>query len=207
MTQPTVVATALAALLAALLLASGALALKRRHLWVAGLGTLLGLLLLSLSGLFATLSVSIQGYRALTHEELAAVVRTRPTGHQSFEVELRLPDGATRRYVLAGDELYVDARILKWHPWVNLLGLHTAYALDRLAGRYSELEDEINRPRTLFSLAEDRSVDAFALRRRHAWLAPLVDASYGSATFIAADHPAEYEVRVSTTGLLVREAP
>jgi hypothetical protein len=207
MTQPTTIAAVLAALLAALLLASGGLALKRRHPWAGGLGTLLGLLLLSLSGLFATLSVSVQGYRALTHEELAAVVRTRPTGPQSFEVELHLPDGAARRYVLAGDELYVDARILKWHPWVNLLGLHTAYALDRLAGRYSELEDEINRPRTLFSLAEDGPVDAFALRRRHDWLAPLVDASYGSATFIAADHPARYEVRVSTTGLLVREAP
>jgi hypothetical protein len=207
MTQPTTIAAALAALLAALLLASAVLASKRRHPWAGGLGTLLGLLLLSLSGLFATLSVSIQGYRGLTHEELAAVVRTRPTGLQSFEVELRLPDGVTRRYVLAGDELYVDARILKWHPWVNLLGLHTAYALDRLAGRYTELDDEINRPRTLFSLAEDRPVDAFALRRRHAWLAPLVDASYGSATFIAADHPAEYEVRVSTTGLLVRETP
>jgi hypothetical protein len=50
-----------------------------------------------------------------------------------------------------------------------------------------------------------RSVDAFALRRRFAWLAALVDAEYGSATFIGAAHPAAYEVRVSTTGLLVRE--
>jgi hypothetical protein len=48
-------------------------------------------------------------------------------------------------------------------------------------------------------------VDAFALRRRYAWLAPLVDAEYGSATFIAATYPARYQVRVSTTGLLVRE--
>jgi len=35
-------------------------------------------------------------------------------------------------------------------------------------------------------------------------LAPLVDAEYGSATFVAAGRPAQFEVRVSTTGLLIR---
>jgi hypothetical protein len=35
----------------------------------------------------------------------------------------------------------------------------------------------------------------------------VVDAEYGSATFIAADRPALFEVRVSTTGLLIREVP
>src|SRR5205809_310070 len=38
-------------------------------------------------------------------------------------------------------------------------------------------------------------------------LGPLVDAEYGSATFVAATRPATFEVRVSTTGLLARPAP
>ena len=48
-------------------------------------------------------------------------------------------------------------------------------------------------------------LDAFTLRRGHAWLAPLVDAEYGSATFVAASRPTVWEIRVSTTGLLARE--
>src|SRR6267378_2754935 len=35
-------------------------------------------------------------------------------------------------YPISGDEIYVDARILKWHALANLLGLSTAYELDRV---------------------------------------------------------------------------
>jgi hypothetical protein len=107
-------------------------------------------------------------------------------------------------YTLNGNQLYVDARILKWHPWANVLGLHTAYELDRVAGRYQELAQEQQQPRTVQSLAPERKVDLFNLRQRYVLLSPLLDADYGSATFAAADSPAQYEVRVSTTGLLIR---
>jgi hypothetical protein len=46
-------------------------------------------------------------------------------------------------------------------------------------------------------------VDVFFLARR-TLLGALVDAEYGSAAFVAGNKPAEYEVRVSTTGLLMR---
>jgi hypothetical protein len=36
-------------------------------------------------------------------------------------------------------------------------------------------------------------------------LRPLLDAEYGSATFITANKAAEFELRVSTTGLLIRK--
>ena len=203
--EPTALAALLAVLASLLVLAAGVLALRRRHLVRAGAGLLLGLLLLALAACFATLGVAVQGYRALTREEVAVTLWTRPVGAQRFEVDVLFPDGRSRSFALAGDQFYVDARVLKWHPWANLLGLHTVYELDRIAGRYARLEDERDAPRTVFALGRERRVDAFALRQRFAWLAPLLDAEYGSATFASADHPARYEVRVSTTGLLVRE--
>ena len=178
---------------------------RRRHRFAGTSGALLGLLLLTVSALFVTVALAVEGYRALTHEEIAAVVRTKPTGEQRFDARLEFADGRIQRFDLRGDQLYVDARILKWHPWANLFGLHTAYELDRLGGRYESIWDERRKPRTLYEIARHRSVDAFSLRQEWDWLAPLVDAEYGSATFIAATRPATYEVRVSTTGLLVRE--
>ena len=68
------------------------------------------------------------------------------------------------------------------------------------------LDDERERPRTVFSLARERRLDLFELRRRLPGLSLLVDAEYGSATFVVADRPASYELRVSTTGLLIRPA-
>src|SRR5256884_9930253 len=87
-------------------------------------------------------------------------------------------------YDLAGDALYMDARILKWHPWVNLLGLHTSYELDRVAGRYNVVSDERSKPHTAYELARPAWIDLFWIARRHV-LGPLVDAEYGSAAFAA----------------------
>ncbi|MBI3546650.1 MAG: hypothetical protein HY081_08685 [Gammaproteobacteria bacterium] len=147
----------------------------------------------------------VQGYRALTHEDVAVVVRTEPLGPNRFQAQFRFADGREVVYVLNGDQLYVDARILKWHAFANVLGLNTAYELDRVAGRYQDLTQEQQQPRTVQSLAPARDVDLFTLRQRYAVLSPLLDAEYGSATFAAADSPSQYEVRVSTTGLLIRK--
>jgi hypothetical protein len=181
-------------------------ALRRRPLaslsWIAS-----ALLALAVGALFATLAVATLGYQTLVREETAAWISVTPTGPQRFEARVRLPDGKERTFQLAGDEVYVDAHILKWKPIANLLGLHTAYELSRIAGRYAALEQERTAPRTVHSLAEDKPVDLFLLRRRYALLAPLVDAEYGSATFVTVSRPAEFEIKVSASGLLVREAP
>ncbi len=149
--------------------------------------------------------LSLHGYRALTREDLAATIRTEPIGPAQFHVTVRMADGRTDKYQLAGDEIYIDAHILKWKPWANILGLHTTYELDRLSGRYHRLEDELAQPRTIHSLAPDRVLDLFTLRRRYSLLKPMVDAEYGSAAFFPAREPTVLELRVSTTGLLFRQ--
>lgn len=169
-------------------------------------GTLVGLLFVALAALFGTLAAATRGFQALTREEVAAVVQTRPTGDQRFEAVFRFPDGTRRAYRLRGDQLYVDAQILKWEPVVNLLGLHTAYELDRVAGRYLELAAERDSPRTVHSLGRERSVDITGLLDRLPLLERLVDAEYGSATFVEIDRPRRLEVRVGTDGLLIRPA-
>jgi len=87
-----------------------------------------------------------------------------------------------------------------------VLGLHTAYELDRVAGRYRDIAQERSAPRTVYPIGEKRPVDLFGLRRRYEFLSPLLDAEYGSATFVPVSTPVELELRVSTSGLLIREA-
>ncbi|PYP72666.1 MAG: hypothetical protein DMD36_01580 [Gemmatimonadetes bacterium] len=179
----------------------------RRGRWAGGgVRALLGLLLLALAALAATITIGVHGYRALTLEVLAASVKTEPVGPQRFRATIVLPDRRLAMYELAGDAFYVDAHILKWHPAANLLGLHTAYELDRVGGRYNAIADERTKPHTMYTLARARRLDLFSLVRRFPLFRPLVDAEYGSAAFVAATRPVEYEVRVSTTGLLMRPA-
>ncbi len=116
-----------------------------------------------------------------------------------------MPDGSKKAFSLAGDQLYIDAHILKWKPLANIFGLHTSYELDRVAGRYAVLSDETTKVHTVYSLSRDKPLDLFDLRRRFAILHPLLDAEYGSATFINSNSTEEFRVMVSTTGLLIRK--
>ncbi len=192
--------------LGAILVVAGIASLVRARPLRFALRTLAGLLLLALGALAGTIAVGTQGYRALTREDLAARLAVRPAGAQRFAVTVRFPDGRQTAFDLAGDEIYVDAHILKWKPLANVLGLHTAYELDRVAGRYRAIEQERSAVRSVYSLGQAKPVDLFWLRQRYAFLSTLLDAEYGSATFASVTQPAELELRVSTSGLLMRDA-
>jgi hypothetical protein len=200
--------------LAVIFLMSSVSAWRKRARLSSLIAVLAGALFFTIAVLCATITIGIRGYRALTQEIVAATITTESLGRQRFRATVTLPDSSLHMYDLAGDEIYVDAHILKWRPVANFLGLHTAYELDRIAGRYHNVSDEQTRERTVYSLAQDKPFNTFDLARRYWVLRPFVDAQYGSATFInatgasrAADtRSVTYEVRVSTTGLLVRPA-
>ncbi len=199
-----IVLLGLAGLLA---IVAGVRALRRRRPLRFTIDVLLGLLFLTNGALLLTLGVATRGYQAFTKEVVAARVTVTPLGPQRFTAQFRFPDGREALFSLAGDEIYVDARILKWRPIANFFGLHTAFELDRVAGRYEDIGQEQAHPRTVYSLADSSPLNMFRLRQRYAVLAPLLDAEYGSGTFGRVYRPATFEVRVSTTGLLIRELP
>lgn len=192
------------ALLALLFFIAAFRALRRRRVLRVSAHVVLALLFIAMATLSGGIALATHGYRTLTREDTVALVRIEPLSPQRFTAKFRFPDGRVQSFTLAGDEVYVDAHILKWHPLANFIGLHTAYELDRVAGRYRALADEQSATRTVFSLASAKPIDLFDLRQRYAVLAPLLDAEYGSGTFVAADRAQEYEILVSTTGLLVR---
>lgn len=184
---------------------TGIVALVRAHVLSFTVQSLAGLLLVAMGMLSGMIAFGIQGYQTLTREEVAAHISVMPVSPQHFTATFRYPDGRTAKFNIAGDEIYVDAHILKWQPLANFFGLHTAYELDRVGGRYRDIEQERSAERTLYSLSLPRKVDLFGLRERHTFLAPLLDAKYGSASYVAVTQAAELELRVSTTGLLIRE--
>jgi len=180
-------------------------AIRKRKIIGSTISLLTALLCLALAALSGTITVATKGYLALTHEETAAIVRTEPLGGKVFLAHFEFPDGKKASYRLAGDAIYIDAHVLKWKPMANILGLHTSYELDRVAGRYMDIEEEIKAPRTVFLLSEKKPVNMFNLRVKFSFLEPFLDAEYGSAVFVELKNPAKFEIKVSTTGLLIRE--
>lgn len=202
--DPLNIASVFFAILCLLFFIAFIFAIKKHKVWGAARNFTFAFLMLVLSLLLATISLSIQGYRALTQEELAARVVIEPVDEKKFIAHFRFADNSRAKYEISGEELYVDAHILKWKSFANLLGLHTLYELDRVAGRYTIIDDEKARPRTVYSLAEEKAIDIFDLRTKYEILSFLVDAEYGSATFINVKKASKFKIMVSTTGLLFR---
>ena len=103
-----------------LLLLASLVALLRLHPLSFLLRIVFGAVLFALGVVVATVAVGTAGYQALTREQTAATVRVEPAGPQRFNATVRLVDGRTQAFTLAGDEIYIDAHILKWQPIANM---------------------------------------------------------------------------------------
>src|SRR3989442_15319960 len=89
-------------------------AARARH-WLGGtVRGLVALLLIALAALAATVTVGLQGYRALTFEEVAATVHTEPVAPQRFPATIPLPDPPLPMYELAGDRFYMEGPHPQW---------------------------------------------------------------------------------------------
>ncbi len=89
-----IAAAGLSAALGALLVIAAGARVRRRRWLGAAVSALAGALLLALGALAGTVSVAIRGYQALTHEAVAATVRTEPLGPQRFRATVTLADGS-----------------------------------------------------------------------------------------------------------------
>jgi len=201
-----VLAAALA--VAGLLLAGRGVARLRRLRVASGCASGAGgCALLALGIALAAAGLNLHTYQRLTAEAPVATLEISRSGQERYHVELAPADGGiARTYELAGDEWQLDARILRWRGPVTLLGLDTRYRLERLAGRYRDADTASSRLPTVHDLAGDRGLDLWGLASRHGRWLPLVDARYGSATYLPLADGARYTVTIARDGLIARPA-
>src|ERR687897_1799951 len=140
---------------------------RARFVAAAGSG-MMGALLLAGAALFFVVSLNLHTYNRLTYEQPVAEIVFEARGPQRYRATLaQVPSGELQMFVLAGDEWQLDARVLKWKGWANLLGLDAQYRLERVSGRYRDLEQERNGERTVYALSENPGVDLWILTTQY----------------------------------------
>ena len=179
--------------------------LRHRHLLRSGFFSLAGICLLSGTGLFLLLALNILTYHRLTFETPIAVLATAQLGPQQYLVTVQeLPDNTVTEYYLQGDEWQLDARILRWEPTLQLLGLDTLYRLERLGGRYHQIDDELHRPRTAYSMANEQGLDIWSLAHDYQKWLRWIDAYYGNGAYLPMHDGARYIIAINQYGLIAR---
>lgn len=179
--------------------------LVRGRLLAAGGSLVMGVLLLAIAGLFFLVSMNLHTYARLTYERPVAEIVFEARGPQRYRATLMaMPEGQMQMFVLAGDEWQLDARVLKWKGWANLLGLDAQYRLERVSGRYRDIEQERHDERTVYGLSENPGVDLWRMSTQYPKWLPIVDAVYGSATYMPMADGARYQVSITQSGLIAR---
>ncbi len=107
--------------------------------------------------------------------------------------------------------------MLKWKPWANVMGLDSQYRLDRLSGRYQDIEQELHSTRSVHALSGGDSatvlpgnitvpwkLSVWDMARRYRRHIDAVDTLYGGATYMPMADGAKYEVWITQSGLVAR---
>jgi hypothetical protein len=116
-----------------------------------------------------------------------------------------MPNGSEQVFPLEGDELSVDAYILKWSPPVNIFGQRTSYELEHVTSRYTTTNDEKTKVPRACQLSYEKPLNMYELRQRFGIFYLLLEAEQASAAFCITNSPEEFKVMVSPTGLLIRK--
>jgi hypothetical protein len=176
----------------------------RRRPMTGSMQGLTGLLFLACAALFIAIAINLYTYQVFNQEQPVAEVRFEALGPQYFRVYL-IPEGSSSRVLeLRGDEWQLDTRILKWHGLANLLGMKTSYRLERISGRYHDVQQERSAVRTVHELEDTRGLDLWLLANEHKKKIPWLDAVYGSAAYVPMVDKGIFRASMSHTGLVVR---
>ncbi|GLK48035.1 hypothetical protein GCM10017620_10080 [Brevundimonas intermedia] len=171
------------------------------------------------ASLAALFGMNLQTYERLTYERPVATLALRQLGPQYYEINLTQPTvqgqtaDAGALYPVHGDDWRIEAQVLKWKPWANVMGLDSQYRLDRLSGRYRAIEQELHGERSAYDLAAASNarngavpfkVEAWDAIRRYRPYVDAADTLYGSAAYMPMADGARYEVWITQSGLVAR---
>ena len=177
--------------------------LRQRRRLAATRRAIVGLLLMVIGLAMIALGLSLGGYSRLFAEQTVAEVRVEQIAPQSFTVALDRGDGEAPRYLVHGDQWRVEARVIRWKALPSSLGVPPLYRLDRLSGRYADDVQEMEAPRSVYSLSAGAVPDLWSLRRQNPKWLPWVDADIGSGVYLPMLDGAHYTISIDGRGGLL----
>ena len=200
---------AFVALVGVLSLIGGLGRLFKMRFVTGGFRTLFGGVLLIGAGAIGLVGLNMQTYTRLTHEQLAAQVKLEWTGPDSYNAIVQRADkygllGPEEVYPLTGDSFRMEADVITFKPWANVLGVDALYRFDRIQGRFdSEAKEEADPPKP-HSMRNEKGINVFRLPMGESNPFERVDAEFINGVAVPMADGAIYEVQMSQRGLIPR---
>ncbi len=184
--------------------------IKRRKIIGSALYGLQGIVVFLLLIVALLIFSNLNTYQRLTHDNEIVDVLVRKLASQKFQLVLIYPqldaiNSEPEYYSLYGDEWQLDTRIIKWKSWANVIGLDSYYQLERLSGRYANIEQAKDSSPSAHQLTgEQKGLSIWKLKNLMKSNMPFLDAYYGQSIFVPMRDGAKFRVSLSQAGLVVR---
>ena len=178
-----------------------------RDQWLLGwLRGMFGLGMAAVVVVLLLIALDLFTYRQLLVDRTIATISFTQRDEQLYDAVLVYNSGDEQQaFELSGDQWQLDARILQWSTTLQQWGLKPAYRLDRISGRYITLDDENTKRRTAYALSDSLTgVDIWLWLKSANTQLPIINAYYGSATFLPMVDGGQYSIALSSSGLLSR---
>ena len=159
---------------------------------------------LAVAAITVLLLFSYRSYERLTAEQVISTIEFRLIAPDTYRARLMVRGELDQLFELSGDEWQMDARIVNWSAPATILGLDPIYKLERLSGRYTDIERERSEPHTVHALNESDPIDVWTIAQRFPVFLPGVDAYYGTATYVPMADGARFEVSLTRDAIIAR---
>jgi hypothetical protein len=162
---------------------------------------------ISIFGLFIS-KFYLSSYRLVTKRELVAIVECVKDADKKTILQVEYYPGSEistkKTYEFNADEWVIEGRIVKWKPLLGVFGVDRYYKLERLSGRYIDIEKEKTMPRLVYAIS--KSPDRFWLfLYKYQKCLPFIDAVYGNSAFIRFEPQKKYNVYMTSTGFMIKD--
>lgn len=177
-----------------------------------GMRFLFGGVVLAGAAVVALLGLNLQTYARLTHERLTAEVSLKQTGPDTYTASVAKANeegvlGAPVDYELTGDGFRMEADVVVFKPWANIVGVDALYRFDRIQGRWDREADEAAKPPTAHSMRDEAGlINAVKFAQNMGAANPFKapDAEFVDGFAVPMADGAVYEVHMSQKGLIPR---
>ncbi len=146
-------------------------------------------------------------YKRLAYEKPIANLTFSKVNQQAYDATLKIGNSCDENiYRIFGDEWRIDTQFLKWKSWATLLGLNSMYRIERLSGRYIDIDDENSKQHSAHDLTSHSTINLVELAKKFKNKFPPVDTFYGSSAYKSMQIDILYTVHLTQSGILIRDA-
>ena len=175
------------------------LAAKFRYLIQSTIVTVIGFLL-------SFILVILYAFHSFAGETYVGQVTTKPVGPLEFDIVYQaadMPDLEAVHAQLNGNQWMISGGIIKWHPWLTMLGLKSYHKPMKLSGHVSR--PGLLKDAAMIGVPLAPSIDWFweLLYRADPYL-PFVEAVYGTAAYAYVEPGVTQYVYITPSGYLIK---